>query len=83
MLLEVESRERVAPSVVQSLSRFLSKFDISTGKIWEEEAGLTDPNPGTVMSFLIASFLLRGSSDLLGRRFRGMLLGEERSVSRM
>ena len=64
-LLEIESRNRIAPSVVQGLGRFLPKLDVNTGRTLEEEDVLTDPNPGTVMSFLTALFLLISSSDCL------------------
>jgi hypothetical protein len=64
-LLEVEFRNRIAPSVVQDLSIFPFKFDIDTGKALEEKDGLTDPNPGIVMNFLAVLCLLSSSSDLV------------------
>jgi hypothetical protein len=52
ILLQVEPRDRIPSGAVQNLGGFLPKFDISTGRIREEEVGLTNPDPGTVMSFL-------------------------------
>ena len=65
MLLELESRDNIAPDVVQGLSGFPPKFDINTERIPEEEAGPRDPKLETAMGFLTALFLLSSSSDLL------------------
>jgi hypothetical protein len=66
VLLEVESRNHIAPGIVQGPSRFPPKFDINTEKFLEEGDRLTDPNPGTFMSLFTALFLLNSPSDLLG-----------------
>jgi hypothetical protein len=64
MLLELESRDDIAPNVVRGLSGFHPKFDINTKRIPEEEAGPTDPELETTMGFLTALFLLNSSSGL-------------------
>jgi hypothetical protein len=64
MLLELESRDHIAPDVVQGLSGSPPKFDTNTERIPEEEAGPTDPKLETAMGFLTGLFLLNSSSGL-------------------
>ena len=64
MLLELKSRDRNAPGIVQVIDGFPPESNINTERISEERAGPTDPKPETVMRLLTALFLMSSSLDL-------------------